>query len=775
MADRFILILEGGARSGERIPISGDRFTIGRKPGNSLVLQDASVSGNHSELLKTAEGYLIRDVGSTNGTFVGGNKISLPTTIKIGDRFALGSVPMRIENEAALAAAKEVDEISLDAAPASSGELDLIEDEPTGANVVTNVSAPPVSPAPSSRTAAPKAIDQTLTMASAAASAMSVRTGGGGTVISTGADAEPIITDSQTLDRARKAAAEQSKRGRLLIIAGGVAALGALGAAGYLLFLNDSGGAGPRPKAVRTVAGNLLSNAAASFEDDASAAGRGWLLRDGTYEIEGINSAGFANTSRKVASGVRAVEARLDGPSAARATSEFVNVQAGQTLQIAAHVLAERANGMLQMIFRGRGAVESTSGAMRIVKCGPVAHSSGAGAAGGGFTRIAGDVTVPAGCTQAALSFVAAGGEGNVLFDDAEIVISPNPAAAPVMKREIEFDGELIDGRVRKIDKNFIHSMGIVMSGMLADAPAARARIWTAGRGPDGFELFGPSGSVGKVNLTLTATETQVVYSYKPAGLTGNAALTWTLDRAYAPEITVRGSKVSGRYRGEFTEPACEWMVFGEETNRLKISFEPPAAVRAVPEGNTFRLEIDLKAELKANIQFSFDAEKRRALDLEQQADAAQKDNKLGESIRLRAQIIDEFPFDRVLVERNEQKRDAELAKGQKLAAEIEKRVADAEFFKIPQAFRDARNRAEKQLLVTYSGTDVEERAKTVIASVEKSLAATEAELGERDALRLLTIASAFDAANAKNLSGYVRDYLKKYYPGTRAAQGSAK
>lgn len=772
MADRFILILEGGSRSGDRIPISGDRFTVGRKPGNSLILQDASVSGNHCELLKTAEGYLLRDVGSTNGTFVGGNKISLPTTIKLGDRFALGSVPMRIENESAGAV---LDEISLDGALGASGDLDLIEDEPASTNVTVHTSKTTHTSgasAPSPAGYGANTHDQTLTMTSAAASAMTARTA---PAMSSPAMSSPdtgaIVTDSQTLERARKAAAEQSKRGRLLVIAGATAALGALAAAGYLLFYNDNG-AGPRPKAPPSVAGNLLSNTAATFEDDALAAGnstvsnagRGWLLRDGTFEIEGINSVGFVHSSRKVASGVRALEARLDGPSTARASSEFVNVQPGQTLQIAAHVLADRAAGILQAVFRGRG-----ENAVRIVRCGPVA------AAGtGGFARIAGEVNVPPGCNQAALSFVAAGDGGSVLFDDAEIVVSTNQSQPPVVKREIEFDGELLDGRVRKIDRNFIHSMGIVMSGMLANAPATRTRVWTAGRGPDGIELFGPPGSAGKVNLTLTASETQVLYHYKSDGLAANAALTWTLDRSYAPEMTVRGSKVAGRYRGEFTEPACEWMVFGEEMNRLKVSFEPPAAVRAVPEGGTFRLEIDLKPELKVNIQFSFDAEKRRALELEQQADAAQKENRLGESIQLRKKIIDEFPFDRALVERNEQKRDAELAKGHSLAEEVKKRVADAEFFKIPQAYRDAKDRAGK-LLITYSGTDVAERAKAVIATVDKSLASTEAELGERDALRLLTIASAFDAANAKNLSGYVRDYLKKYYPGTRAAQGGGK
>jgi hypothetical protein len=747
MADRYILIIEGGSRAGERIPIAGDRFTVGRKPGNTLVVGDASVSGNHCELLRTAEGFLLRDVGSTNGTFCGGNRISLPTTLKAGDRFALGSVPMRIEVEATA-----VDEIDLGdsgepSAPASTAsaarELDLVEDEP----------APPPPP---KKTARPAPSETTVMMSAPAESAMEVRTSPVEPV-----DAAELVTDLKTVERAREAAAAQVKRGRLFLVLGSVGALGALGAAGYLLFMGG-GSAGSAIKSPPTVAGNLLGGPNATFEavEEGVSARAGWLLRDATYESEGSNAVGFAFSTKKTASGARAIEARFDGPATARATSEFVSVQPGQSLQVAGQVAANRAAGMMQLIFRGRG-----ENATRLVQAGPLA-------AGGGqnFTRIEGDVLVPSGVNQAALSLVATGDSGSVLFDDVELLASKNPATPVLMKREIEFESNAIDGRIRKIDRDFVRSMGIV-----AGSGAGRSRVWSAGRDAEGnYCLFGPQGTLGKVKLALSAAETEVSYQYTTEAATGALALTWTIDRAFAPELVVRGSKVSGRYRGEFAEAACQWIVFGEEPNRLRLAFDPPAAVRAIADSGSYRLEVDLPSSLKVNIQFSFDAEKRRALDLEQQAEAAQKASRFGEAILLRSQIINEFPFDRSLVERNEQKRDAELANGQKLAAEVERRVGDAQFFKIPQGFRDARKRAE-QIAALYAGTDVAERAKAVMATVDESLAATEAELGERDALRLLTIASAFEAAHAQELSSYVREYLKKYYPGTRAAQQGAK
>ncbi len=50
-------------------------ITIGTADGSDLQLNDETVSRNHAEIIKNKEGYLLRDLGSTNGTFVGGLKV----------------------------------------------------------------------------------------------------------------------------------------------------------------------------------------------------------------------------------------------------------------------------------------------------------------------------------------------------------------------------------------------------------------------------------------------------------------------------------------------------------------------------------------------------------------------------------------------------------------------------------------------------------------------------------------------------------------------------
>src|SRR5262245_41702601 len=70
------LVLGAPGRIGEIVKIKGDRLTVGRKGKHDLVLSDPSVSQDHAEIKKTASGWVVRDLGSSNGTFVEGKKVS---------------------------------------------------------------------------------------------------------------------------------------------------------------------------------------------------------------------------------------------------------------------------------------------------------------------------------------------------------------------------------------------------------------------------------------------------------------------------------------------------------------------------------------------------------------------------------------------------------------------------------------------------------------------------------------------------------------------------
>jgi DNA-binding NtrC family response regulator len=74
---------------GKSFPIDVDPLVVGRDPGAQIVVDDAEVSALHCELSATDQGILVRDLTSTNGTFVGSTRVreavvTMPTVLTIG-------------------------------------------------------------------------------------------------------------------------------------------------------------------------------------------------------------------------------------------------------------------------------------------------------------------------------------------------------------------------------------------------------------------------------------------------------------------------------------------------------------------------------------------------------------------------------------------------------------------------------------------------------------------------------------------------------------------
>ena len=119
MEHRYSLRFESGERRGETIPITGTGITVGRKPGQSLQILDNSVSGKHAELVVDEQGVLLRDVGSTNGTRVGDQRV-LETRLAHGDAVHFGNIHLTFQDAragGALATANAGPKASLANAP----------------------------------------------------------------------------------------------------------------------------------------------------------------------------------------------------------------------------------------------------------------------------------------------------------------------------------------------------------------------------------------------------------------------------------------------------------------------------------------------------------------------------------------------------------------------------------------------------------------------------------------------------------------------------------
>jgi hypothetical protein len=88
---------EGGAGPGSLLLPTGERVTlgefivtVGRMPESTVVLADPNVSRNHAEVRPQGDGYVVIDLGSTNGTRVNGVRIS-EHTLRDGDEIMFGN------------------------------------------------------------------------------------------------------------------------------------------------------------------------------------------------------------------------------------------------------------------------------------------------------------------------------------------------------------------------------------------------------------------------------------------------------------------------------------------------------------------------------------------------------------------------------------------------------------------------------------------------------------------------------------------------------------
>ena len=84
------LIIEQGPTTGQEIELVKDEFVIGRIEGNDLVIPEPSVSRRHARLIRQGAQVLLEDLGSSNGTFINGQRLSTPFPLKSGDTFTLG-------------------------------------------------------------------------------------------------------------------------------------------------------------------------------------------------------------------------------------------------------------------------------------------------------------------------------------------------------------------------------------------------------------------------------------------------------------------------------------------------------------------------------------------------------------------------------------------------------------------------------------------------------------------------------------------------------------
>ncbi len=91
---RYSLIVENGMTEGRVFPLE-ERLTIGRAPDNDIQLIDSSVSRHHALIRLTHGKLVLQDLGSSNRTFVNGEKVN-KISLSNGDKLRLGRISLRL-------------------------------------------------------------------------------------------------------------------------------------------------------------------------------------------------------------------------------------------------------------------------------------------------------------------------------------------------------------------------------------------------------------------------------------------------------------------------------------------------------------------------------------------------------------------------------------------------------------------------------------------------------------------------------------------------------
>ncbi len=84
-----LLVVLRGPNTGARFLLDADQVSTGRHPDSDIFLDDVTVSRTHATFRREGDDFIVRDVGSLNGTYVNRERIE-EATLKTGDEVQIG-------------------------------------------------------------------------------------------------------------------------------------------------------------------------------------------------------------------------------------------------------------------------------------------------------------------------------------------------------------------------------------------------------------------------------------------------------------------------------------------------------------------------------------------------------------------------------------------------------------------------------------------------------------------------------------------------------------
>lgn len=86
------LVMSQGPQPGQTFVLDQDLLILGREPNSAVMINDPQISRQHARITRQGSLMVIEDMGSTNGTFVNGMRLTSPHTLANNDTISLGDV-----------------------------------------------------------------------------------------------------------------------------------------------------------------------------------------------------------------------------------------------------------------------------------------------------------------------------------------------------------------------------------------------------------------------------------------------------------------------------------------------------------------------------------------------------------------------------------------------------------------------------------------------------------------------------------------------------------
>lgn len=151
-SENFRLIVRRGPQPNQAHDLAKDVLTLGRDITNDLVINDPEVSRHHLRMTRGAGGFTLEDLGSTNGTFVNGQRLSGARLLRPGDMVGLGETVTLVYEQTMLSGTVPNAPSDAPAPSYPSDPAPAAYQPPPGQQVYVNPASPPpqynASPAP---------------------------------------------------------------------------------------------------------------------------------------------------------------------------------------------------------------------------------------------------------------------------------------------------------------------------------------------------------------------------------------------------------------------------------------------------------------------------------------------------------------------------------------------------------------------------------------------------------------------------------------------------